>query len=151
MSCIEAVFITTSIQSSSAISLPSPSETIAFAALIPAGVAAFPSPMRFALMFSEIAAQASGDAAAFGKKRRITGRRSPERVSAAPHCSKSSVTAHQKQSPPAAEIQKRTASSAPVISDETASASPRIMHSSRGTAYKAIRIYENILDTLSGT
>lgn len=120
MSCIDAVFSTTSLQSSSLAG--SPRRAMPCAARMPAGVAALPRPRRFALTFSLMAAMIPPSRDESGNSLRSRG--ASRRVSAltAPLRSSSSITALHRQTAPKSSKVKLTAAEAPTIRAFPASA-----------------------------
>jgi len=113
ISCMDAVFITTSRHSSFEAELRPERRFSLTAALMPAGVAALPKPSRFADTFDESASIASLSFAAVGKSRPRIGRRSRESFSDNPERRISSITPDQRHIIPHKERHRSTASLAP--------------------------------------
>jgi len=120
-SWMEAVFMTTSIHSSSE-ARPPARRAMPFAALIPAGVAAFPRPRRLALTFSDREDIISSSREQPGNSRDRRGDKSRDSPADMPHCCISSITALHRQRLPVMLRQKLTAAWAPSITELPAAA-----------------------------
>ena len=107
------MFRTTSLHSSFVAVTPSPRAAMPLAAFMPIGVAAFPSPKRFALTFAESGSRIFSCLAASGNSRRSTGRSALASASAIPQLRMSSITAHQRHMTPPIERHSSTAACAP--------------------------------------
>lgn len=114
---MEAVLHTTNIQSPSE-ATPGVRRAMSLDASRPRGVAAFPSPRRFAEIFAETASMTSLSSAKEGKRRRSNGRNNRESRAARPQRRMTSMTPVHRQSSPAMERQSSTPCAAP----ETAAA-----------------------------
>ena len=111
--CTDAVFSTTSLHNSS-LAVPRQSRAMRSAARIPSGVAALPSPSRFAVTFADSAESVSGSRLASGNSPRSIGRNSRASPDAAPDTRNSSITPPHNISAPAIETHSSTADAAPV-------------------------------------
>ena len=99
-SCIEAVFKTTRRHSSFDATPSGASRAISCAARTPMGVAALPSPKRFALTFAESGCIISCLPAHSGKSLDSSGRSAADSRSASPETCISSITAHHRHTAP---------------------------------------------------
>ena len=111
-SWMEAVFRTTSRQSS-LLAIPPQPTAILRAARMPRGVAALPSPRRFAETLAVTAASVSSSRLERGKSRRSTGRKAPARRAEIPQAFMTSITPLQRHRIPAIERASSMAEDAP--------------------------------------
>ena len=113
MSCREAVFITTSRHISSDAWAAPDSACIRCAARTPSGVAALPSPSRFAARLPHRLEKPSSSAAHTGNSRRSPGRSARHSHAVSPVCSMARASADQRQMGPASDSVSSIPAAAP--------------------------------------
>ena len=135
---MDAVLHTTNIHSSS-LALPGLLRLIRWAAWIPSGVAALPSPNRLADTLAQMQSMVSRSRAALGKSSRSTGLSSRDRPSASPERRITSITPIHRHSIPAIPRHSSTAEPAPSTA-AAATCSPRPVASPHKTDSTAIAV-----------